>query len=378
MQALRCALPSLSDLTPYDPKYLPARVYLNANESPYGLPPRVTEDLQQGITRQALHRYPDPLAKSLRTKIAQFLSVSDENVLLGNGGDELIFNIALAYGGSGRKLLIAPPSFSSYEIDAQLTSTELVKIKRRISPCSSSACTYERVDNSGYLEYRIDEKAVISRVSQGDIDIVMLTSPNNPTGDALDADFVSALLEASDALVLIDQAYQEFSDARYDVSYLLKQHKNLAILRTFSKAYALAGVRLGYLIATEELIHELCKVRQPYSVDTFSAHAGLAVMNNREAFSRQIEESITERRRVTKALKELPGIEVFVSEANFVLIRLAQAHRIWRRLYEDQGILLRDFSASPGLADCLRISIGRPDENDELIGSLGDVLKGES
>lgn len=365
MRKVRSSAPYLVDLVPYDPKYLPARVYLNANESPYGLPQTALTTLMDSLSGQMLHRYPDPLAKSLRSDIAAWNRTGEDTVLLGNGGDELLFDIMLAYGGAGRRLLTAPPSFSSYELDAKLTGTDLVEILR----------VERAVDNElAAVELGVDENALLERVGKGDIDVVMLASPNNPTGDVLSEEFVLALLEASDALVLIDQAYREFADPQYDVRRHLEDHENLAILRTFSKAYALAGIRLGYLLASKTVVNELCKVRQPYSVDAFSALAGKAVLGDLDAFSRQIEESISERRRLALALREMSQVEVFASEANFILIRVAHAHQIWLRLYEDQSILLRDFSAAPFLTDCLRISVGTPEENDEFLAAFGRCL----
>ncbi|MDR2587554.1 MAG: aminotransferase class I/II-fold pyridoxal phosphate-dependent enzyme, partial [Coriobacteriales bacterium] len=300
MQGLRPPAPYLADLVPYDPKYLPARIYLNANESPYGLPEPVVRRLMEAVSQQEFHRYPDPLAKELRAQIARINGMAAENVLLGNGGDELLFDIMLAWGGSGRRLLTAPPSFSSYELDAKLTDTTIVEIPRKERPATAPT-----------LELALDEDAVLARVAQGDIDVVMLASPNNPTGDALSEDFVLALLGASDAIVLIDQAYVEFAGERYDLTRHLAAHSNLILLRTFSKAYALAGVRLGYLLGSAPVINELCKVRQPYSVDAFSALAGREVLRCADEIAGFVTESVAERARVSAALAALPGVEVF-------------------------------------------------------------------
>ncbi|MDR0350328.1 MAG: histidinol-phosphate transaminase [Coriobacteriales bacterium] len=362
MQRVRPSAPALAGLVPYDPKYLPARVYLNANESPYGLSGDVVRELADALADQLLHRYPDPLAKSLRAQIAKLNGVSDGNVLLGNGGDELLFDIMLAYGGAGRKLLTAPPSFSSYELDARLTGTTVVEVPRleREGPTRALA---------------VDEEAILRRVAQGDIDVVMLASPNNPTGDALSERFVLELLDASDALVLIDHAYIEFTDERFDMTRHLGNHDNLVLLRTFSKAYALAGVRLGYLLASSTVIGELCKVRQPYSVDTFSVLAGRAALGASREIAGQVAQSRTERERLARALEALPGVTVFESEANFLLLRVAGAHDIWQRLYDEWGILIRDFSAASYLTDCLRVSIGLPQENDEFLEAFAKLLK---
>ena len=366
MRKVRPSAAYLADLVPYDPKYLPARIYLNANESPYGLPESVRENLIEALSEQMLHRYPDPLAKSLRGRIARANNRDEEEVLLGNGGDELLFDLLLAYGGAGRKLLTAPPSFSSYELDAVLTSTELIEVPRVRQSAAEASLKGE--------ELAIDEDAVLERVKQGDIDVVMLASPNNPSGDALRKDFVIELLNASDALILIDHAYVEFADACFAMQKLLDEHENLVILRTFSKAYALAGIRLGYLLASRCVVNELCKVRQPYSVDAFSALAGKVVMDNLEAFSQQIAESISERERVALALSTMESVTVFASEANFILLQTAGAHRLWRDLYDEKGILLRDFSSAPYLEDCLRVSMGTPKENDEFLAAAVRLL----
>jgi histidinol-phosphate aminotransferase len=365
MQRVRPSAPSLAGLVPYDPKYLPARIYLNANESPYGLPQSVVQALTDAVSSQLFHRYPDPLAKGLRTQIARLNGVDDGNVLLGNGGDELLFDIMLAYGGNARKLLTAPPSFSSYDLDAKLTKTTIIEVPR-----------VERVELSRTLAPC--EDVILERVSRGDIDVVMLASPNNPTGDALSERFVLELLDASDAVVLIDQAYVEFADNRFDLTRHLRRHANLVLLRTFSKAYALAGVRLGYLLASETVISELCKVRQPYSVDTFSVLAGRAVLEASEEIAGQVVESLAERTRMIETLKTLPGVTVFDSQANFILLHVAGAHDIWQRLYDEKSILLRDFSNGPYMRDCLRVSIGLPQENDEFLETFTRLLEKEN
>jgi histidinol-phosphate aminotransferase len=367
MQRVRPSAPQLAGLAPYDPGHLPVRSRLNANESAYALSEAATRELAKAVCGQLLQRYPDPLARDLRARIAALHGVGEERVLVGNGGDELLFDLALAYGGPGRTLLVAPPSFSSYEADARLTGTALCELPRleTAAPASGVPATLAP-----------DEAALIDRVSQGDIDLVMLASPNNPTGDALSERFVCDLLDASDALVLIDQAYVEFADARFDLVRLLDAHENLAILRTFSKAYALAGVRLGYLLASETVIGELCKVRQPYSVDAFSALAGQAALDAQEEVAAAVSVTVGERARLSRALALTPGVTVFASEANFVLFRVADAHRIWQRLYDAHGILLRDFSSAPQLTDCLRVSIGTPQENDAFLDAFTGLIGG--
>ena len=174
MNSVRASAPQLADITPYDPKYLPARAYLSANENPCDVETEVRNEIKREINKVAFNRYPDPLANELRDMIAEANGLDRDCVLVGNGGDELLFDIALAWGGPGRKFLNMPPTFSVYQNNAELTNTEVVDIPR-------------------LADYTIDEEAVLSRVARGDIDYVIVTSPNNPTGDLADERFILRL-----------------------------------------------------------------------------------------------------------------------------------------------------------------------------------------
>lgn len=352
MNSVRASAPQLADITPYDPKYLPARAYLSANENPCDVGTEVRNEIKREINKVAFNRYPDPLANELRDMIAEANGLDRDCVLVGNGGDELLFDMALAWGGPGRKFLNMPPTFSVYQNNAALTNTEVVDIPRR-------------------ADYTIDEEAVLSRVARGDIDYVIVTSPNNPTGDLADERFILRLLDATDALVMVDEAYFEFS--RGTVRPYLAQHKNLVILRTFSKAFSLAGVRVGYLLGNPEVIREFLKVRQPYSVDAVSQAIARVVFRNRAKFERGIMQIVSERGRVFRELSQLPGVTVYPSNANYILFRTEGAGEVWQQLY-DRGILVRDFSRAPMLQDCLRVSIGSPEENDEFLAALREIL----
>ncbi len=352
MNSVRASAPQLADITPYDPKYLPARAYLSANENPCNVETEVRNEIKREINKVAFNRYPDPLANELRDMIAEANGLDRDCVLVGNGGDELLFDMALAWGGPGRKFLNMPPTFSVYQNNAELTNTEVVDIPRR-------------------ADYTIDEEAVLSRVARGDIDYVIVTSPNNPTGDLADERFILRLLDATDALVMVDEAYFEFS--RGTVRPYLAQHKNLVILRTFSKAFSLAGVRVGYLLGNPEVIREFLKVRQPYSVDAVSQAIARVVFRNRAKFEHGIMQIVSERGRMFRELSQLPGVTAYPSNANYILFRAEGAGEVWQQLY-DRGILVRDFSRAPMLQDCLRVSIGSPEENDEFLAALREIL----
>lgn len=354
MNSVRSSAPQLQGLVPYDPKYLPARAMLSANENPRDVDDEVRKAILQAIKRLPLNRYPDPLANDLRDMIAEANGLEREWVLVGNGGDELLFNLALAWGGPGRTFLNVPPTFSVYAANARLTGTKVVDVARR-------------------EDFSIDEPAILERVAKGDIDFVVITSPNNPTGLMVPARFVNELLEATDALVLVDEAYFEFS--RQTVRPLLEKHRNLVILRTFSKAFSLAGVRIGYLLGHPEVIREFIKVRQPYSVDAVSQTVARIVYENRAKFEPGIRAILDERERVFEALRIIPGVKPFPSDSNWILFRAPDAGQAWQYLF-DNGVLVRDFSEAPGLEGTLRVSIGLPEENDLFLKHLREFCVG--
>lgn len=351
MKTVRKSAPQLAEVVPYDPKYIPAEIMNSANENPRDVEESIKREINSAVRKVSLNRYPDPLGNELRDMIAEANGLDRNQVLLGNGGDELLFNLALAYGGPGRKFLNMPPTFSVYVNNAQLTNTEVVNVPRR-------------------EDFSIDEEAVLARVAEGDIDYIIVTSPNNPTGMLAPDDFVLKLLDATDALVMVDEAYFEFS--RSSLRPYLAMHENLVLLRTFSKAFSLAGVRLGYLLGNESVIREFMKVRQPYSVDAISQAVGRVVFANRAKFEPRIEEIISERARMLDELAAIEGVTVYPSESNYILFKVDQAGAVWDKLF-DRGILIRDFSRAKYLENCLRVSIGTPEENDAFLNALREI-----
>ena len=235
MKTVRPSSPRIANIEPYDPKSLPCDVFISANESPYNVPEPIRASIVERIAKLDFNRYPDPLANTLRDKIAQMYGLQRDNVILGNGGDELLFNLMLTWGGPGRKLMNFPPCFGIYQLNAEITGTEVVNIPRVGG------------------DYHIDVDAAVERLAEGDIDVVILTSPNNPTGCCTAVEDVRRILEASDALVLIDEAYIEFAPEK-TCRELLDEYGNALILHTFSKAFSAAGVRLGYYLGAKEVI----------------------------------------------------------------------------------------------------------------------------
>ncbi len=353
MDSIRDPRPELESLIPYDAKDIRADVVLASNEHPSNLPGEIREWLAERLPRFKFNRYPDPLANDLRDLIAEANGLERENVLVGNGGDELIFDLLLAWGGPGRKMLDLPPTFSMYAIDAQATGTEIVDIPRR-------------------SDFSVDEEAVLERIAKGDIDIVVLANPNNPTGNLTPETLLIDILETTDALVLIDEAYFEFS--RHTMRPHMERHPNLVILRTFSKAFSMAGMRVGYMLAHNDVVMELTKVRQPYSVDAFSQWVAAKVFRERVVFQSGIREIMRGRDVIMHGLSQVPGIEVFPSEANFVMFRVEHASAFWRDLLKNHSVLIRDHSRAPGLEDCLRVTVGNDEENTRFLEAVHDVM----
>jgi histidinol-phosphate aminotransferase len=351
---LRAPRPELADLSAYDAREPSVDFNLSANENPANLPHELVANMAQRLPDLAFNRYPDPMSNALRTQIADANGLEPGNILVGNGGDELIFDLLLAWGGPGRTLLTTPPTFAMYEIDARLTGTSIVEVPRKGK------------------DFAIDEKAVLARLSQGDVDIVMISHPNNPTGNLAPETFLIDVLKATDALVLVDEAYFEFS--RHTMRPHMERHPNLVILRTFSKAFSLAGLRVGYLLANEEVVSELTKVRQPYSVDRFSQWVAGMVFRERVVFESQIQELLRQRDVVEHGLSRIPHVKVFASEANFILFRVERAAAVWRDLLHSHGILVRDVSRVPGCEDCLRVTIGAEKENRAFLAAMEDLM----
>jgi histidinol-phosphate aminotransferase len=351
---LRAPRPELKDLTPYDAKDVRADVILSANENPRNLPGEVLDKLADRVRSQiAFNRYPDPLSSRVREMIAEANGLEPGNVLVGNGGDEIILDLVLAWGGPGRTLVDLPPTFAMYGIDAQMTGTAVVEVPR-------------------LEDFSVDGEALLAAIAEHDPDIVVIANPNNPTGTMAPETLLIDVLGATDALVLVDEAYFEFS--RQTMRPHMERHPNLAILRTFSKAFSLAGLRAGYLLAHDDVICELTKVRQPYSVNRFTQVAAAAVFRERVVFEAGIRETMRNRDMLAHGLEAMPGIEVFPSEANFVLFRVSHASAVWRDLLHDHSVLVRDLSRTPGLEDCLRVTVGTDEEIARFLSAMDEIM----
>lgn len=349
---------ALRGFEPYDPAFTPSRVNLSANENTHELPDGVRHAIDAAVSATALNRYPDPLANDLRAAIAERHGVASQSVMVGNGGDELLFNLLFTFGGPGHDLVTCPPDFSEYANFAKMCETPLREVWR---------------DGS---DFSIDADALVEAARSASL--VILTSPNNPTGDLVDASLVRRLLDESDALVLLDEAYVEFAGEDASLVSWVADNPRLMVLRTFSKAFALAGLRCGYLVADPAVIDALAAIRQIYSVDVLAQAVGRAVLDARASFAPIVADIVSERERLSLLLGNIDGLEQWPSSANFILVRTKGASRVRVRLRDEFSILVRDFSYAPGLDDCLRITVGTREENDLLAGALATLVKEEA
>ena len=350
--------PHLRTLEPYDPNFTPTRVNLSANENTYDVPASARALIDEALAATPTNRYPDPMSNDLRDELAAWHGVSRENVIVGNGGDELLYNFLLAFGGPDRTLVNVPPTFSEYAFFASLTQTGVRDVWR----------------DPETLLPRADELVAAA----GEASLVILTSPNNPTGDVAALELVARVCDACPGLVMVDEAYGEFAGPATSAEALLSEHDNLLVLHTLSKAFALAGARCGYVIAAPDVIDALAAVRQIYSVNVFTQAAALAAVRARAEFDPTVEKIVSERSRLHESLARVEGVRVWPSEGNFVLARMAGASRVRERLCDERSILVRDFSCAPGLADCLRITVGTPEENDAVIEALSEIVPEEA
>lgn len=349
--------PHLADIEPYDPAFTLTRINLSANENTYPMPPEAAAAVQEALARVPLNRYPDPMSNELRDELAAWHGVARENICVGNGGDDLLYNFMLAFGGPGRALLNVPPAFSEYEFFAGINHARVQNVWRDPETFALD------VDN-----------AVIAATT---CNFAILTSPNNPTGDLLDLASIERICNACPGPVMVDEAYGEFAPEGTSALALLDRCPNLIVLHTLSKAFGAAGIRCGYIIAAPEIIDVFAAVRQIYSVNVLTQAAALALVRQRSAYHRVVEQVIAERKRFYRALEELGpyGVTVWQSAANFLLVRMPEASTIRARLRDEYGILVRDFSSSQGLEGCLRITIGTPEEMDEVLVALTELLQ---
>ncbi len=340
----------------YHSPQLDVAVRLNTNESPLPPPAAFTEAVSAAASTVAWNRYPDRQAVELRSKIAARHGVAPEQVFAANGSNEVLQCLLLAYGGPGRAAAVFEPTYALHAHLARVTGTVVAE--------------GERGD-----DFTLDPQAAAALIADARPAVTFLCSPNNPSGTVEPPSAVASLLDAAAAtggVLCVDEAYAEFSP--HSALDLIDDLMPLAVTRTYSKTWAMAGARLGYLIGPAWLVAELEKVALPYHLDALKQAVGVAALAFVDDMEARVSAIVAERNRLTDRLGGLP-VDVWSSGANFVLIR--PRHRdgaeVWRQLV-DRSILVRDCSSWPRLEGCLRVTVGTRSENDSFLAALEEIL----
>jgi histidinol-phosphate aminotransferase len=328
------------------------RARLNTNECPYPLPEAYRDDLAEAVREQTLNRYPDREAVELRARLAELNGHDVEGTWVANGSNEILQQLLQAYGGPGRRVVLFDPTYAMHERIAWVTDSLVAHVP--LEP-----------------PWRITAVDMIHKHHEGHPAVVMVCSPNNPTGNAQDPRIIGAAAElVPNELFVVDEAYIEFGGQTME--HLVRRFPNVVVVRTFSKAFALAGARIGYCHASPEVVEDLRRVRLPYHLSALTQAAGLVALRHRDEALRILDAVRAQRDRILAELPRL-GVEAFPSDANFVLFRPpGDATALWQGLL-DHGVLVRDFtSVIPG---ALRVTAGTPEEVDLFLSILEEVLR---
>ncbi len=341
--------PEVRKLVPYKANHMPQCITLDANENPFPWPEGMREKLF--AANIPFNRYPDGMAQELKQAIAEYVRLSPEGILVGNGSDELIQLLLLTFGGGGKSLVIHPPTFSMYQIAARLTSTAVLEVP--------------------LLEgLYLDVEKMLQAAQSPDVHVLIICNPNNPTGSLFPRKDILRLVRESGKIVVVDEAYAEFSGETLIPE--LANFSNLVILRTFSKAFGMAGLRLGYLLGQPRTIDLVNRVRAPFNVNSLSQKTGILALEYLAEYQKQIQTIKSETQKLYQGLLIVPGVKVYPTKANFILFKPEDADR-WAKELLQRGFLVRNMGELPVLGKCLRISAGLPEENEKFLKAIAEV-----
>ncbi len=350
---------SLKELKPYDPHEVPHKIKLNANENPYGLPKEIIEEILKKAKNLEYFRYPDANSVKLSETISGSLGLTRDNIVIGNGSDELIDYLIKAFSEKGRKVITTAPAFAMYKIYSITNGSNFMQI-----PLSQN-------------NFNLNEDKILEEAKDEESSMIFIAYPNAPTGNYFAESKIIKIIEESGCLVVVDEAYFEFGKKTFVP--LISRYDNLVILRTFSKAYSLAGLRVGYLLSNYKIVNEIRKVKSPFNVNTFSQLAAQVVFEHREILKDSVDKIIVEREKLINEINELLSFEAHPSQTNFVLVEVGSKENsdlVYSNLLE-QGILTQTvsdpiFSASRHF---LRITVGNKKDNDILLKELKNISK---
>ena len=330
-------------------------IKLDAMENPYLVPPALRGEIAEAVAAAAINRYPVPAAASLKEKIRAAIGLpKGMELLLGNGSDELIQLLALALNKPGATLLSVEPSFVMYKMIAIFTGMRYVGV-----PLAA--------------DFSLDLPATLAAIRREQPALVFLAYPNNPTGNLFSAEAVAQIIAASPGLVVVDEAYYAF--ASDSLIPHLARYPNLLVMRTFSKL-GMAGLRLGFLVGSAAWLGQLEKLRLPYNVGVLPQLVAEKLLVHHEVLLQQAEQIKRDRAKLYQQLNEIAAVKVYTSEANFLLFRVANAAAIFNGL-KQRGVLIKNLNGGhPMLKDCLRVTVGTPDENERFMAALKESMHG--
>ncbi len=337
---------SLKYLKSYSPGLFKGIYKLDSNENSYDLPENIKAKIFMEAKKIEFNRYPDPFATKLRMVLSTRLGVNLRNILIGNGSDELIYYLLLSFIEKNDKVLIPYPTFEMYSILSRICGAEIIEL-----PLNS--------------RFDIDEQKAVDLIRKNSIKFVFISYPNNPTGNCFSEGAIKRIMREKNVFVVIDEAYFEFSGKTFLKE--LKNYRNLIILRTFSKAFSLAALRIGYIIADEFVIDIIKKVKLPYNVDSFSQVAAFNVLKFENQIKKNIEIIIKERKRIEEELKGMYSFPE--SDSNFIFLKVRKPELL-KKEFIKKGICVRFFNQLK-LKNFVRITIGKRHENKIMI----DILK---
>lgn len=343
MEINKLLRPHLRNLTPYssarDEFQGTAEVYLDANENAFG-----------STSKDIYRRYPDPYQIELKSRIGEIKEIGIEHIFLGNGSDEPIDLLIRAFCNSETdKIMITPPTYGMYEVSANINDVEIVKVELS-------------------EDFMLDTARILESIDEN-VKIIFLCSPNNPTGNSIEKCEILEIVKKTQGLVVLDEAYIDFSPNRSLISEL-NNYPNLIILQTFSKAWGLAALRLGMAFANPEIIGILNMIKPPYNINGVSQELALSAIENEKKMQEMVKDMIAQKKQLISSLIKISSVKkIFPSDANFVLVKIDQAHEIYLKLI-DNKVIVRDRSNVALCGDCLRITIGTKEENLKLIESF--------
>lgn len=339
---------SILSLNAYHLEPVDTVIKLNQNENPFDWPDTIKQEVAKFCIERPWNRYPTFIPNKLKNALANYTGVSPQQIIVGNGSNEMLLVLFLSLVNKNSRIILCKPTFTVYQMLLDGFGAQGITINLNED-----------------LEFNIPK--IIKTIESNSGSILILCSPNNPTGSVLCEKDIRSILQKHTGFCILDQAYVEFGG--FNAISLINEFPNLIITRTFSKALAGAGLRLGYMIGSSEIIREINKIKLPYNINFFSEHVASVLLDHSDLLNKRIKQIISERDILSKFFNTMPFCAVYSSYANFILIRTKKKDDFFNFLCSE-GILVRDVSAYPMLENCLRISVGTPQENRDLIKSV--------